>query len=91
MRARDGGVETVGGDGRETNDEEEGKKSTTGIGASLTPDFRDKEESKKIVDVVLAAVDCSKRLLRIIYYNVISSNGYERACLNFHWDTIINY
>ena len=30
-----------------TSDEEEGEKSTTGFGASLTPDYRDKEESNK--------------------------------------------
>ena len=53
MRARDGGVETVGGDGSEMGlvTKKKGKqKSTTGVGASLTPDgplpdHRHKEES----------------------------------------------
>ena len=43
-----GGVEMGGGDGRETESvtKEKGKKKlTTGIGASLTPDHRDKEIS----------------------------------------------
>ena len=42
-----GGVETVGGDGSETGSvtKKKGKKSTTGVGSSLTPDFRDKEEN----------------------------------------------
>ena len=48
-RAGNGGVETGGGDGSETGSltkRKEGKhNSTTSIGASLTPDFRDKEES----------------------------------------------
>ena len=51
MRVRDGGVGTVGGDGNETggiSDEEGGKKSATGIGASLIPDFGDKEESNNV-------------------------------------------
>ena len=48
MRARDGGVETGGGDGSETGlvMKKKGKQnSTTGIGASLNPDYRDKNES----------------------------------------------
>ena len=48
MRARDGGVEMVGGGGSETGlvMKKKGKqKSKTGISASLTPDYRDKEES----------------------------------------------
>ena len=42
-------METGGGDSSETGSAtEEGKqKSTTGVSASLTPDFSDKEESKK--------------------------------------------
>ena len=42
------GVETGGGDGNETESVTKKKgnqKSTTGIGASLTPDFREKEVS----------------------------------------------
>ena len=39
-----GGVETVGGDGSETGLVAKKKQSTTGIGASLIPDYRDKEE-----------------------------------------------
>ena len=44
------GVEMIGGDGSETGlvmkKKGRGKqKSTTGVGASLTPDYRDKEES----------------------------------------------
>ena len=44
MKARDGGVEMVGGDGSEMG-RRRGQKSTAGISASLTPDFRDKEEN----------------------------------------------
>ena len=43
-----GGLETVGGDGGETGyvTKKNGKqKSTTGTSVSLTPDYRDKEES----------------------------------------------
>ena len=43
-----GGGETIGGDGSETElvMKKKGKhKSTTGIGASLTPDYREKDES----------------------------------------------
>ena len=43
-----GGVETVGGDGSELGQvtKKRGKqKWATDIGASLTPDYRDKEES----------------------------------------------
>ena len=45
-------MEKVGGDGSETGSvlEEEGnQQATTGIGASLTPDFRGKEESNNIL------------------------------------------
>ena len=43
---RDGGVETGGGDSSEMGSVKNGKKkSTASIGASLTPDFRDNEES----------------------------------------------
>ena len=45
---REGGLEMAGGDGNETGSvtkKKENKKSTTSISASLTPDFRDKEES----------------------------------------------
>ena len=48
LRGRDGGVETGGGDGSETGSvTKKGKKSSTGISASLTLDFRDKEESNR--------------------------------------------
>ena len=40
MTARDGGS----GDGSETGTVTEGKKSTTSIDATLTPDFRGKEQ-----------------------------------------------
>ena len=39
------GVETVGGDGRKTRSVTKKKGKKIGIGASLTPDYRDKEES----------------------------------------------
>ena len=41
-----GGAETGGGDGNEMGllTKKKGGKSLTGIGASLTPDYRDKEE-----------------------------------------------
>ena len=44
MRAKDGGVEMVGGDGSETGlvTKKKGKKSTTGMGASLTLDYRER-------------------------------------------------
>ena len=48
MRVRDGGVETGGRDSSKTGlvMKKKGKqKSTTGISASLTPDYRDKEVS----------------------------------------------
>ena len=48
MRVRDGGLEKVGGDGSEMGlvMKKKGKqKSTTGISASLTPDYRENEES----------------------------------------------
>ena len=50
MRAMGGGLETAGGDRNKTGlvVEKKGKKSTTGIGASFTQDYRDKEESKNI-------------------------------------------
>ena len=51
MKARDGGVETVGGDSRETGlvMKKNGKKKLmTGIGALVTPGYRDKEESNNI-------------------------------------------
>ena len=39
-------METIGGDGgSETGLVMKGKQNLTGIGASLTPDYRDKEES----------------------------------------------
>ena len=45
MRDR-GGVENVGGDGSEMGLVMKGKKKfTTGIGAHLTPDYRDKQEN----------------------------------------------
>ena len=53
MRARDkGGVEMVGGDGNEMGlMMKKGKrKSMTGIGASLTPDYRDKKESNNNIN-----------------------------------------
>ena len=46
MRARDGEVETVGGNGSETElvmNKKGKQKSTTSISASLTLDYRDKE------------------------------------------------
>ena len=47
MRARNGGVETVGGDSNETGlVVKKGKqKPTTGIGANLTLEYRDKGKS----------------------------------------------
>ena len=48
MRAWDGGVDTVSGDGSETGlvmKKKGEQKSTTCIGVSFTPDYRDKEES----------------------------------------------
>ena len=50
-----GGVETVGGDGSETGSMTKKKgtqKSTTGIGASLTPDNRDKDEGNNFKQVI---------------------------------------
>ena len=48
------GVETICGDGSKTGlvMKTKGKKSTTGIGASLTPDYREKEESNQIFVLV---------------------------------------
>ena len=53
MRARDEGVETVDGDGSEMGSmTKKGKqKSMTSIGASLTPEFRDKDESNIVLYV----------------------------------------
>ncbi|KAI0232663.1 SPRY domain-containing SOCS box protein 2 [Lamellibrachia satsuma] len=50
MRARDGGMETVDGDDSETGTvtKKKGKKWTTNICASLTPDYREKEESNNM-------------------------------------------
>ena len=44
-------MKTVGGDGCETGlvMKKKGGKSTTGIGASLTPDYKDKEESNNSI------------------------------------------
>ena len=48
MRARDKGVEMGGGDSNEAGlVMKEEKKSMTSIGASLTPDYRVKEETNK--------------------------------------------
>ena len=48
-------VETIGGDGSKTElVMKEKKKSTTNIGASLTPDYREKEESNNIVSDALS-------------------------------------
>ena len=47
------GVETFGGDGSKTGlvmKKRRKHKSTTGIGASLTPDYREKEESNNNVN-----------------------------------------
>ena len=47
------GVETIGGDGSKTGlVKKKGKKSTTCVGASLTPDYREKEESNQIFILV---------------------------------------
>ena len=50
MRAREGGVETISGEGKtELVMKKKGKhKSMTGVGVSLTWDYREKEESNKI-------------------------------------------
>ena len=47
MKVRDGGVEMAGGVGSETKlvMKKGKKKSMTSISASLTPDYRDNEES----------------------------------------------
>ena len=51
-------METVGGDGSETGLVMKGKqKSTTSLGASLTTDYRDKEESNNNRDVIRLHVD----------------------------------
>ena len=54
MGARDGGMEMVGADGSETGlvmKKKGEQKSMTGIGASLTLDFRDTEESNNIAHI----------------------------------------
>ena len=45
LRVRDGGMETVVEDGSETGLVIKGKHFFTGISASLTPDYRDKESN----------------------------------------------
>ena len=59
-RAKDGGgVETVGGDGSETGSvtKKNGKqKSTTGIGVSLTPDYRIKRRATTMIEPVLISL-----------------------------------
>ena len=47
-RARDGGVETGGSESGSVAKKKE-NKSTIGIGASLTPDLRDKKDSDTIM------------------------------------------
>ena len=42
-------METIGGDGSKTEPVMKKHKSTTGIGASLTPDYMEKEESNNMI------------------------------------------
>ena len=59
-RARDGGVQTGGGDSSETGSvtKKDGKqKSTTDIGGSLTSDFKNKEESNNNIHIRKSAYD----------------------------------
>ena len=56
MRARDGGVELFGRYGSETGSVKGGtgiQKSPTGIGATFTPNFSDKEDSNNNFKQVL--------------------------------------
>ena len=63
IKARDGEVEMVGGDDSETGSaKKKGQKSTTILGTSLTPDFRDKEESNNTYPTTISitlAVDAN--------------------------------
>ena len=66
-----GGVEMSGGDGSEMGLAMKGKqKSTTGISASLNPDYRDKEESNNKYEIwkELVITEDNKLIDTIINY-----------------------
>ena len=58
-------METVGGDGSETGSVTKKKKTTTGTGASVTPDFRGKEESNNRILVI--NVECQGSTTKLLF------------------------